>query len=131
MTVNSKIAKEIIEAAGGEDNIESVAHCATRLRIVVSDKEKIDQDAVEDIDKVKGAFYNSGQFQVILGTGTVNRIYEEVLKFGLEGKSKKEVKKEAGTRGNMFQRAIRTFGDVFVPIIPILVATGLFMSTLR
>ena len=128
MNENSKVAREIIAAAGGEDNIESVAHCATRLRIVVSDKEQIDQDAVEDIEKVKGAFYNSGQFQVILGTGTVNRIYEEVLKFGLEGKSKSEVKKEAGTRGNMFQRAIRTFGDVFVPIIPILVATGLFMG---
>ncbi|WP_411842428.1 sucrose-specific PTS transporter subunit IIBC [Salinicoccus sp. HZC-1] len=128
MSENSKIAKEIIEAAGGEDNIESVAHCATRLRIIVADKEKIDQEAVEDIDKVKGAFYNSGQFQVILGTGTVNRIYDEVLKFGLEGKNKSEAKKEGASKGNMFQRAIRSFGDVFVPIIPVLVATGLFMG---
>lgn len=128
MSENTKIAKEIIEAAGGEGNIESVAHCATRLRIVVADKEKIDQDAVEKIDKVKGAFYNSGQFQVILGTGTVNRIYDEVLKFDLEGKNKSEVKQEAAKKGNLFQRAIRSFGDVFVPIIPVLVATGLFMG---
>ncbi|AKG74597.1 sucrose-specific PTS transporter subunit IIBC [Salinicoccus halodurans] len=128
MSENTKIAKEIIEAAGGKGNIESVAHCATRLRIVVADKEKIDQDAVEEIDKVKGAFYNSGQFQVILGTGTVNRIYDEVLKFDLEGKNKSEVKQEAAKKGNLFQRAIRSFGDVFVPIIPVLVATGLFMG---
>lgn len=128
MSENTKIAKEIIEAAGGKGNIESVAHCATRLRIVVADKEKIDQDAVEEIDKVKGAFYNSGQFQVILGTGTVNRIYDEVLKFDLEGKNKSEVNQEAAKKGNLFQRAIRSFGDVFVPIIPVLVATGLFMG---
>lgn len=128
MSENSKIAKEIIDAIGGEDNVESVAHCATRLRIIVADKEKVDQEKVEALDKVKGAFYNSGQFQVILGTGTVNRIYDEVLKFDLEGKNKSEVKQTGAKKGNIFQRAIRSFGDVFVPIIPILVATGLFMG---
>lgn len=128
MSENSKIAKEIIDAIGGEDNVESVAHCATRLRIIVADKEKVDQEKVEAVDKVKGAFYNSGQFQVILGTGTVNRIYDEVLKFDLEGKNKSEVKQTGAKKGNIFQRAIRSFGDVFVPIIPILVATGLFMG---
>lgn len=128
MSENSKIAKEIIDAIGGEDNVESVAHCATRLRIIVADKEKVDQEKVEAVDKVKGAFYNSGQFQVILGTGTVNRIYDEVLKFDLEGKNKSEVKQTGAKKGNIFQRAIRSFGDVFVPIIPVLVATGLFMG---
>lgn len=128
MEENRKIAKEVIEAIGGQDNIQSVAHCATRLRIMVNDKEKINQEQVENISKVKGAFFNSGQYQIIFGTGTVNRIYEEVSSLGLETKSASEQKVEAVKSGTKFQRAIRTFGDVFVPIIPVLVATGLFMG---
>ncbi|MRH41354.1 PTS sugar transporter subunit IIA [Aquibacillus halophilus] len=128
MSENRKIARDIIDAIGGEENISSVAHCATRLRIMVNDKDKIDQDKVEQIDKVKGAFFNSGQYQVILGTGTVNKVYEEVEKLGIDGSSKSEQSKEAGKSGNFFQRAIRSLGDVFVPIIPVLVATGLFMG---
>ncbi|MDQ0253508.1 PTS system sucrose-specific IIC component [Evansella vedderi] len=128
MAENHQIAKEIIEAVGGEDNIISVAHCATRLRIMISDKEKVDQARIEDTDKVKGAFYNSGQYQIIFGTGTVNKIYEEVTKLGIGGATKSEQAKKAAKSGNAFQRAIRTFGDVFVPIIPALVATGLFMG---
>ncbi|MDL4843145.1 sucrose-specific PTS transporter subunit IIBC [Aquibacillus rhizosphaerae] len=128
MSENRKIAKEIIDAIGGEENISSVAHCATRLRIMVNDKEKIDQPKVEKIDKVKGAFFNSGQFQIILGTGTVNRIFEEVEKLGINGSTKADQSKQAGKSGNAFQRAIRSLGDVFVPIIPVLVATGLFMG---
>ena len=128
MEENRKIAKEVIEAIGGKDNIQSVSHCATRLRIMVNDKEKINQEQVEDISKVKGAFFNSGQYQIIFGTGTVNKVYEEVSKLGLETKSASEQKVEAVKSGTKFQRAIRTFGDVFVPIIPVLVATGLFMG---
>ncbi|RSK54657.1 sucrose-specific PTS transporter subunit IIBC [Bacillus canaveralius] len=128
MSENRKIAEELIQAIGGEENIVSVAHCATRLRLMVNDKEKIDQSKVENIDKVKGAFFNSGQYQVIFGTGTVNRIYEEVTSLGLEGSSKAEQAKEAAKSGTFLQRAIRSFGDVFVPIIPALVATGLFMG---
>ncbi len=128
MSDNKRIAQQIIDAVGGENNVESVAHCATRLRIMVSDKEQINQEAVENIDKVKGAFFNSGQYQVILGTGTVNRIYEEVNNMGLKSSTKSEQSKEAAKTGNVLQRAIRTLGDVFVPIIPVLVATGLFMG---
>lgn len=128
MSDNQQIAKEVIQAIGGKDNIASFAHCATRLRIMVNDKEKIDQKQVENIDKVKGAFFNSGQYQIIFGTGTVNRIFEEVEKLGIEGTSKEDVKNQGKKEGNAFQRAIRTFGDVFVPIIPVLVATGLFMG---
>ncbi|GAB1155164.1 sucrose-specific PTS transporter subunit IIBC [Paenibacillus illinoisensis] len=128
MSENQQIAKEVIQAIGGKDNIASFAHCATRLRIMVNDKEKIDQKQVENIDKVKGAFFNSGQYQIIFGTGTVNRIFEEVEKLGIEGTSKEDVKNQGKKEGNAFQRAIRTFGDVFVPIIPVLVATGLFMG---
>lgn len=128
MTENRKIAQDVIEAVGGKDNIQSVAHCATRLRVMVIDKEKINQEQVEQISKVKGAFYNSGQYQIIFGTGTVNKIYEEVMNLGLHTKSASDQKKEAVKSGTKFQRAIRTFGDVFVPIIPVLVATGLFMG---
>ena len=128
MTENRLIAQEVIEAVGGNENIQSVAHCATRLRIMVKDKEKIDEARVENIDKVKGAFFNSGQFQIIFGTGTVNKIYEEVSKLGVNEVSKSEMKEETKGQGNKFQQVIRTFGDVFVPIIPVLVATGLFMG---
>ncbi|MGG3505580.1 sucrose-specific PTS transporter subunit IIBC [Paenibacillus lautus] len=125
---NRKIARQVVEAIGGRENIASFAHCATRLRIMVHDQKKIDQKKVENIDKVKGAFFNSGQYQIIFGTGTVNQIFEAVESLGLESTSKDELKSEAKKSGNSFQRAIRTFGDVFVPIIPILVATGLFMG---
>lgn len=128
MTENARIAQEVINAVGGKENISSVAHCATRLRIMVNDKDKIDEKKVEDIDKVKGAFFNSGQYQIIFGTGTVNKIYEEVTAAGLTETSTSEMKQEAKAQGSAFQRAIRTFGDVFVPIIPVLVATGLFMG---
>lgn len=125
---NTEIAKSVIEAIGGKDNVSSVAHCATRLRIMVKDKEKIDTNRVENIEKVQGAFFNAAQFQIIFGTGTVNRIYDEVVSLGLPTSTTSEMKAEAAKQGNWFQRAVRTFGDVFVPIIPAIVATGLFMG---
>ena len=125
---NTEIAKSVIEAIGGKDNVSSVAHCATRLRIMVKDQEKIDTNRVENIEKVQGAFFNAGQFQIIFGTGTVNRIYDEVVSLGLPTSTTSEMKAEAAKQGNWFQRAVRTFGDVFVPIIPAIVATGLFMG---
>ena len=125
---NTEIAKKVIDAIGGVENVSSVAHCATRLRVMVKDEAKVDKDAVENIEKVQGAFFNSGQYQIIFGTGTVNKIYDEVVALGLPTSSKDEMKAEAAKQGNWFQRAIRTFGDVFVPIIPVIVATGLFMG---
>ena len=125
---NTEIAKKVIDALGGRENVRSVAHCATRLRVMVVDEGKIDKDTVEDIEKVQGAFFNSGQYQIIFGTGTVNRIYDEVVALGLPTATTGEQKAEAAKQGNAFQRAIRTFGDVFVPIIPAIVATGLFMG---
>lgn len=125
---NTEIAKKVIDALGGRENVRSVAHCATRLRVMVVDEGKIDKDTVEDIEKVQGAFFNSGQYQIIFGTGTVNKIYDEVVALGLPTASTGEQKAEAAKQGNAFQRAIRTFGDVFVPIIPAIVATGLFMG---
>lgn len=125
---NTQIAKEVIEALGGRDNVRSVAHCATRLRVMVVDEAKIDKDKAENIEKVQGAFFNSGQYQLIFGTGTVNKIYDEVVALGLPTSTTSEQKAEAAKQGNWFQCAIRTFGDVFVPIIPAIVATGLFMG---
>ena len=125
---NKDIAKAVIEAIGGRDNVSSVAHCATRLRVMVKDEAKIDKDRVESLEKVQGAFFNSGQYQIIFGTGTVNKIYDEVVALGLPTSSTGEQKAEAAKKGNWFQRAVRTFGDVFVPILPAIVATGLFMG---
>ena len=125
---NTEIAKKVIDAIGGVENVSSVAHCATRLRVMVKDESKINKDVVENIEKVQGAFFNSGQYQIIFGTGTVNKIYDEVVALGLPTSSKDEMKAEAAKQGNCFQRAIRTFGDVFVPILPAIVATGLFMG---
>ncbi|NQN87328.1 PTS transporter subunit EIIC [Streptococcus suis] len=125
---NTEIAKKVIDALGGRENVRSVAHCATRLRVMVVDEGKIDKDTVENIEKVQGAFFNSGQYQIIFGTGTVNKIYDEVVALGLPTATTGEQKAEAAAQGNAFQRAIRTFGDVFVPIIPAIVATGLFMG---
>ncbi|NQN67774.1 PTS transporter subunit EIIC [Streptococcus suis] len=125
---NTEIAKKVIDALGGRENVRSVAHCATRLRVMVVDEGKIDKDTVEDIEKVQGAFFNSGQYQIIFGTGTVNKIYDEVVALGLPTATTGEQKAEAAKQGNAFQRAIRTFGDIFVPIIPAIVATGLFMG---
>ena len=125
---NTDIAKKVIEALGGRENVNSVAHCATRLRVMVKDEGKIDKNTVENLEKVQGAFFNSGQYQIIFGTGTVNKIYDEVVALGLPTSSKDDMKAEAAKQGNWFQRAIRTFGDVFVPILPAIVATGLFMG---
>jgi len=130
-----KVAKEVTDAIGGKENISSITHCATRLRVMVKNQESIDKKTVEDIEGVKGAFFNSGQYQVIFGTGTVNKVFEEVAKLGYgdvnaneSSKASNDEVKRSNVQGNVFKKAIRTFGDVFVPIIPVLVATGLFMG---
>ena len=129
MATNYKaIAKEIIEIVGGAENIISAAHCATRLRLIVKDKELIDDKKIEAIDIVKGCFFTAGQYQIILGTGIVNKVYEEVMKLGISGTSKNEQAATAAQNGNALQRLIRIFADIFVPIIPVMVATGLFMG---
>lgn len=125
---NQEIAKKVIDALGGRENVNSVAHCATRLRVMVKDEEKINKEVIENLEKVQGAFFNSGQYQIIFGTGTVNKMYDEVVVLGLPTSSKDDMKAEVAKQGNWFQRATRTFGDVFVPIIPVIVATGLFMG---
>ncbi|MCQ2795211.1 MAG: glucose PTS transporter subunit IIA [Bacilli bacterium] len=127
-----KCAKEILEAIGTDKNIISAAHCATRLRIVISDNSKVDKKKLENIDGVKGMFVAAGQVQIVIGTGTVNKVYEEMVKIGhIEVKSTEEVKKDAVSKQNVFFRVIKTLGDIFVPIIPAIVACGILMGILE
>ncbi|OCL27993.1 PTS sucrose transporter subunit IIBC [Orenia metallireducens] len=127
----SEIAKQILEAIGGEENIDSAAHCATRLRLVLKDNDKADKDKVESISAVKGAFINSGQFQIIIGQGAVNKVYAELTKEGgVSEVSTGEAKKAAMKNLNPIQRFARLLSNIFVPIIPAIVATGLSMGLL-
>ncbi|MDO5411126.1 MAG: glucose PTS transporter subunit IIA [Lachnospiraceae bacterium] len=127
-----KIAEEIYEKVGKKENLISAAHCATRLRLVIADNNKCDSKAVEDIEGVKGVFFASGQLQIILGTGTVNKVYDEFLAVsGLSAATKAEVKQAAAAQQNVFKRAIKTLGDIFVPIIPAIVASGFLMGIME
>lgn len=121
------VAKEILKHIGGKENIKSIEHCATRLRIIVNDKTKIDEKAIENIDGVKGQFFAAAQYQIILGTGFVNKVYAEIVG-NSENLAASSAKEDAYANMSMLQKISRTFGDVFVPIIPVLVATGLFMG---
>lgn len=127
MNKYEKIAVEIIHVVG-KDNIISAAHCATRLRLVVKDKDRIDQKKVEAIDEVKGVFYTAGQYQIILGTGIVNKVFEEAQKLGLSTVSKKEQKQELKKSESGMKKVMTTLADIFVPIIPVIAATGLFLG---
>ena len=127
----NKCASEILSAIGGKDNLASAAHCATRLRLVIGDNGKVKKSVLENIDGVKGVFEAAGQLQVIIGTGTVNKVYGEFIKLaGVEAASKDDVKKAAAAKAPWYKRAIKTLGDIFVPIIPAIVATGLLCGLL-
>ena len=127
-----KSAKEVLHAIGGADNIVSAAHCATRLRLVIADNSKADKKTLENIDGVKGVFEAQGQLQIIFGTGEVNKVYEEFIKLGNIGASStEELKKQAAKQGNIFQYMIKTLGDIFVPIIPAIVASGFLMGIMN
>lgn len=128
----NKCAKEVLAAIGGKDNLVSAAHCATRLRLVIVDNAKLDQKTLENIDGVKGVFEAAGQLQVIIGTGTVNKVYDEFIKeAGVEAASKDDVKAAAAAKAPVWKRAIKTLGDVFVPILPAIVASGLLMGVVE
>lgn len=125
-------AKQVFEKIGGKSNLVSAAHCATRLRLVLADEGICDKTAIEAIEGVKGVFQASGQLQIIFGTGTVNKVYDEFITMaGIAGATKEEVKQAAAAKTNPFQRAIKALGDVFVPIIPAIVASGLLMGLLE
>lgn len=124
-----KVAELILKGLGGQENLVSAAHCATRLRLIIASNEKVDKQAIEDIDGVKGVFFASGQLQIIIGTGTVNKVYAELMSLtGGKEVSKEEVKNMATANTNKFKQLIKTLGDIFVPIIPAIVAGGLMMG---
>ena len=126
---HEQAAREILAAIGGADNVVSAAHCATRLRLVIADDSKVNMDAVEDATLAKGNFQAAGQLQVIYGTGTVNKVFDEFCKQGnIKVGSTAEAKEAAAAKGNPIQRATKALGDVFVPIIPAIVASGLLMG---
>ena len=126
-----KAAKQVLDGVGGAGNVVSAAHCATRLRLVIADNSKVNKKAIEDAEGVKGCFEAQGQLQVIFGTGIVNDVYDEFIKLsGSKASTKEEVKEAASKKQNIFFRAIKTLGDIFVPIIPAIVASGLLNGLL-
>ncbi|MDO5559263.1 MAG: sucrose-specific PTS transporter subunit IIBC [Oscillospiraceae bacterium] len=125
-------AKDILSAIGGKENIVSAAHCATRLRLVIANDEKVNKNKLENTDGVKGVFSASGQLQVIIGTGAVNKVYDEFIsQAGIAGGTKETVKQAAMSKAPWYKRAVKTLGDIFVPIIPAIVASGLLMGLLE
>lgn len=125
----SKIAEEIIENVGGKENIISAMHCATRLRLRLRDYDKVNEEAVSDVDQVKGVFLANDQYQVILGSGTVNLVTDEVLKqTGLGTQNAAPADSENKKEGNPVMRFVKVLSDIFVPIIPAIVAGGLLMG---
>ena len=127
-----KTAQEILDKVGGSKNIVSAAHCATRLRLVIADNSKTDKTAIENVEGVKGVFEASGQLQIILGTGTVNKVFDEFISIaGITASSKAEAKEAAAQKQNVFMRAIKLLGDIFVPIIPAIVASGFLMGIMN
>ena len=127
-----KTAQEILNHVGGSKNIVSAAHCATRLRLVIADNSKADKTALENVDGVKGVFEASGQLQIILGTGTVNKVFDEFIAIaGITASTKAEAKEAAAEKQNWFMKAIKLLGDIFVPIIPAIVASGFLMGIMN
>ncbi|CNB82092.1 PTSsystem sucrose-specific transporter subunit IIBC [Yersinia frederiksenii] len=130
MNIN-ETAKALLPLLGGKENIVSAAHCATRLRLVLADDSLIQKSAVEKLEGVKGCFSNAGQLQIIFGTGLVNKVYAEFIKVaGINESSKSEAADAAARKLNPFQRIARLLSNIFVPIIPAIVASGLLMGLL-
>ena len=124
----AKIASQVIKFVGGKNNIKSVAHCATRLRFQLKDNSQRNEEAISDLEGVKGVFLTQSQFQIIFGSGTVNMVCAEVQKqLGMTGEQPDE-KDEEKEKGNPIQRFIKMLSDIFVPIIPAIVAGGLLMG---
>ncbi|MGM0875205.1 MAG: PTS system trehalose-specific EIIBC component [Bacillota bacterium] len=129
MSVDQKQVRQIIDAIGGKDNIAAVTHCVTRLRFALADEGKVDKEALEMIDLVKGSFSTNGQFQVVIGQGTVDKVYKELVnQTGVGEASKDDVKKASEKNLNPLQRAIKTLADIFIPILPAIVTAGLLMG---
>lgn len=125
----TRSVRQIVDAVGGRENIAAATHCVTRLRFALLDDSKVDQEVLDQIDVVKGSFSTNGQFQVVIGQGTVNKVYAELVKeTGIGESSKDEVKKVSEKNMNPLQRAVKTLADIFIPILPAIVTAGLLMG---
>jgi len=126
---HKKVAEEILEAIGGKENVSAAAHCATRLRLVLHDESAIDQSELDNMEIVKGTFSTGGQYQIILGSGTVNEVYKHFAKLSDQTEmSTSDVKDAASKKLNPLQQFVKMLSDIFVPIIPAIVAGGLLMG---
>ncbi|WP_100406338.1 PTS system trehalose-specific EIIBC component [Bacillus solitudinis] len=129
MSAIKESAKQILDALGGKENIASATHCVTRLRLALHDEGKVDKGVLESIDVVKGSFSTNGQFQVVIGQGTVDKVYAELIELaGLAEATKEETKSAAEKNLNPLQRAVKTLADIFIPILPAIVTAGLLMG---
>ncbi|RIW39076.1 PTS trehalose transporter subunit IIBC [Bacillus salacetis] len=129
MSVNRESVREIIEAIGGKENINTATHCVTRLRLVLNDESLVDKERLENIDLVKGSFSTNGQFQIVIGQGTVDKAYKILAEeTGVQEASKDDVKNAAAEKMNPLQRAVKTLADIFIPILPAIVTAGLLMG---
>ena len=124
-----KCAQEIVDHIGGRENVAQAAHCATRLRLVIKDNSKVDKDYLDNVEGVKGMFESNGQLQLIIGTGTVNKVYDEFLDItGMTAATKDDVKAAAAEKQPLWKKLLKPIGGVFVPILPAIVASGLMMG---
>ncbi|WP_312093066.1 PTS system trehalose-specific EIIBC component [Niallia sp.] len=129
MSVDRQQVSDIIEAIGGKENISAATHCVTRLRFALVDEGKVNKEKLESIDLVKGSFSTNGQFQVVIGPGTVEKVYKELInQTGVTGGSKDDVKKASEQNLNPLQRAVKMLADIFIPILPAIVTAGLLMG---
>lgn len=129
MAIDRKNVEDIVQAIGGKENIEVATHCVTRLRFSLYDESKVDSEALDRNDLVKGQFSSQGQFQIVIGPGTVDKVYDEMIQItGGARSSKDEVKSAAARKQNPLQRAIKTLADIFIPILPAIVTAGLLLG---
>ena len=129
MAKYDNVCKDIEKYVGGLQNIIGVAHCATRLRIVLKDNKLADMDQLENIQYVKGAFVAGNQLQLIFGAGLVNDIYDAFAKHtGITNMSLSELKEESAKKGNVFQGIVKALSDVFIQIMPAILAAALLMG---
>ncbi|UOQ95250.1 PTS system trehalose-specific EIIBC component [Halobacillus shinanisalinarum] len=126
---HKKQAEQILEAIGGKENLSAGTHCVTRLRLALHDEEIVDQERLNEIDAVKGSFSTNGQFQIVIGQGTVDKVYKELIALADIGESSKDEVKEASQDNmNWLQRAVKTLADIFIPILPAIVTAGLLLG---
>ncbi|QHE54369.1 PTS system trehalose-specific EIIBC component [Pontibacillus sp. HMF3514] len=123
-----KEAKAILDAIGGQENIQAATHCVTRLRLSLHDESKVNQEELEKLESVKGSYTTNGQFQIVIGQGTVDKVYKEMTALGVGEASKDDVKSASAEKMNPLQKAIKTLADIFIPILPAIVTAGLLMG---